>query len=90
MLVIGIGHNKHIVSHDLPEVDPHSDSPQEIHDALKDAADIDCGFEMVICVSDDEMVASYLDKDDYNSDEEQTDEDESHVEIDFNSIIEGA
>jgi hypothetical protein len=87
MLVIGIGHNKHMVSHDLPEIDPNSDTPQAIHDALKEATKVEGGFEIVLCVDDDELLASYIDKDDYNSDEENADDDNDPAEIDFNEII---
>jgi|SRR5271166_1645381 len=73
MLVIGFnaGENSH-ASRDL-EVDPTTDSPRKIHDALKKATG-GADYTLIVCVEDGAEVASYEDESDYDLSEAAPDD----------------
>lgn len=87
MLVIGVLADRTIISFDL-EVDLDDDSPRKIHDSLKQETNSTKGFVQIICVEDDEVVATYTDEDDYDLTEETIDdrEDDDKDEINFDEL----
>ena len=85
MLIIGILPDKTVISRDL-DVDIEQDNPQKIHDALQEASSWSDSFEQIICVEDDEIVATYLDNDDYG--DGQSLDETNEAEPDFDNIIE--
>jgi hypothetical protein len=76
MLVIGFvsKENMHF-SRDL-NVDPDIDSPRKIHDALLAAAKSSGwkGFDTILCIQDDTVIASFCDEDDYDLEEDAEDD----------------
>lgn len=65
-----------IFSHEL-DLDPDVDSPRKIHDALKKESKQSADFTSIVCVQDDEVIATYMDGDDYDlTDDEEEDSDD--------------
>ena len=85
MLVIGIGSKKQISSKDI-NVEPDVDSPQKIHDQLKKATSSGDSFDVIICIEDDEIVATYTDGEEYDTSDSSAEDDDIDADIDFDSI----
>jgi len=76
MLVLGFKDGENHTSHHILDVDPDIDSPQKIHDTLKKASN-GMDFTTIVCISDEEVLAVYVNEEDYDLSEEPEDADES-------------
>ena len=80
MLVIGFNNSK-VVYKDL-DVDPDIDSPNKIYSALKKATKT--SVSTIVCVDGDEVVATFIDEEDFDSSDIEEDDDDLSEEDDDN------
>lgn len=73
MLVIGFQLENNQSFHFDIDVDPATDSPRKIHDALSKKAQ-GAKFSSIVCVEDDAVVATFTEDDDYDLAEDPEDD----------------
>jgi hypothetical protein len=81
MLVIGFRYDvNHMISKDL-DIDS-SEDPRKVHDLLKKETD-GCDFSHIVLVENDEVVADYLEGEDFELSETDSDDDLDDEELDL-------